>query len=291
MTDTVGDRAHERQSSPPTRRVVDVMSLLIDQAGESLTLAEIVRATSIPRGTAHAIAAQLCDLGWLIRDDANEFRLGPEFLTASRRAARLDMVAAAASPALKSLVELTGIPTFLARRSGDVISVADQMMPENNPDQWTSPLRRMSLRPPLCREFVAWARPTERTHWLSQAPVDQRPRLDAVLTAIADRGYSIERITGNHRAIIDTLGDLDEMPAHLRERMSELVSELSAIDYLPSELTGEVGAVSVGAPIFDADGTVIASFVSCPNAVMPVADLATLGQQTQAAAAKVTTSI
>lgn len=291
MTDTVGDHAHKRQSSPPTRRVVEVMSLLIDRADESLTLAEIVRATNIPRGTAHAVATQLCELGWLIRDNDNEFRLGPEFLTASRRAARLDVVAAAAAPAMKSLVEQTGVPAFLARRAGEVISVADQAVPDSNPAQWTPPLKRMPLRPPLCREFVAWANPTDREQWLRQASADQRPRLTAVLKAIAARGYSIERITSHHRAIIDTLGNLEEMPQQLRARMSELVSELSAIDYLPAELIDEVGVVSLGAPIFDADGVVTASIVLCLNSVMPADQLAELGARVSATAATVTAAI
>ncbi|GAC60400.1 IclR family transcriptional regulator [Gordonia sp. PS3] len=291
MTATVGDGRPERQSSPPTRRVVDVMSLLVERAGDSLTLAEVVRVTGIPRGTAHAIATQLCELGWLSRRRDNSFSLGPEFLTVSRRAARLDLVAASAIPAMQTLVEETGVPAFLARRTGDLVTVADQVVPQTAPDSWVPPLRRVHLRPPLCREFIAWSDEPERTDWLAEASADQRARLAAVLDAIRDRGYSIERITGHHRAIIDTLGNLDEMPAQLRSRMSELVSELSAIDYLPAELTGEVGAVSVGAPIFDADGTAIGAIVSCPDSTMPADEVAGLGAATRAAADAVSAAV
>ncbi|EGD53888.1 regulatory protein IclR [Gordonia neofelifaecis NRRL B-59395] len=271
--------------------MVEMMSILVDRADETLTLAEIVRITGIPRGTAHAVATQLCALGWLTRHRDNSFALGPEFLTVSRRAARLDLVAAAAIPAMRELVRTTGVPAFLARRAADVVTVAEQVTPDSSPDSWVPPLRRMNLRPPLCREFVAWADAEERERWLEQAPHDQRPRLEAVLDAVRERGYSIERTTGHHRAIIDTLGSLDEMPAQLRSRMSELVSELSAIDYLPDELTGEVGAVSIGAPIFGPDRSVIASIVACPDSTMSSDELTELGTAARAAAGTVSTAI
>ncbi|MBM7367885.1 helix-turn-helix domain-containing protein [Gordonia hydrophobica] len=289
MTDTVGDDGTERQSSPPTRRVVDVMSLLVEHADTSLTLADIVRATGIPRGTAHAIVTQLCTLGWLTRRGDNTLTLGVIFLAASRRAARVDVVAAAAAPALQSLVHATGLPAFLAQRDGDTITVTDQLAPDSPPGSTPAapPVRSMQLRPPLCREFIAWSDDDTRAAWLQRAPADQRPRLTAVLAAVRDRGYSIERITDDHRAIIDALRHLDEMSAELRSRMAGLVSELSAIDYLPDELVDDVGAVSVGAPIFDDTGAVVAALVARPDRTMPVDELLRLGDAVRHSAAQV----
>lgn len=289
MTGTLGERATDRQSSPPTRRVVDVMRLLVETAGEPLTLADIVRSTGIPRGTAHAIVTQLCDLDWLTRHPDNSLTLGVDFLSTSRRAARVDIVAAAATPILSALVASTGIPAFLAQRNGDTITVTDHLAPDATPPP-PAPVRRLPLRPPLCREFVAWADDDTRTDWLNQAPADQRPRLSETLSAIRERGYSIERITDHHRSIIDALGALDEVPAQLRSRMVDLVSELSAIDYLPDELVDDVGAVSLGAPIFDGD-VVVAALVSCPDRTMPAADLTALGEAVRRAAAAATDAL
>lgn len=275
MTVTVGDDGMERQSSPPTRRVVDVMSLLVEHAGTGLSLAEIVRATGIPRGTAHAVVTQLCALGWLTRRADNTISLGASFLATSRQAARVDIIGAAAGPILESLVNTVDLPAFLAQRDGDSVTVTDHLAPASSPVPPHA--RSMPLRPPLCREFVAWSDDDTRAAWLELAPADQRPRLTAVLDAVRDRGYSIERITDDHRAIIDALGSLGEMPAGLRSRMADLVSELSAIDYLPDELVGEVGAVTVGAPIFDDEGTVVAALVACPDRTMPADELLVLG--------------
>ncbi|ALG83724.1 IclR family transcriptional regulator [Gordonia phthalatica] len=289
MTVTVSDDGTERQSSPPTRRVVQVMSLLVEHADTGLTLADIVRSTGIPRGTAHAVATQLCDLGWLTRRPDNSFTLGLSFLATSRRAARIDIVATAAAPALQALVDATGTPAFLAQRDGDAVTVTDHAGPPST--VVSTPVRRMALRPPLCREFVAWADASTRDTWLAGAPDDQRPRLTAALDAIRERGYSIERITDDHRAIIDALNGLAGAPSGLRARMADLVSELSAIDYLPDELVGEVGAVSIGAPIFDGDGAVVAALVSRPDRTMPAAELSTLGETVQRFAARASTEL
>lgn len=294
MTSTVSDDGTERQSSPPTRRVVQVMSLLVEHADSGLTLADIVRSTGIPRGTAHAVATQLCDLGWLTRRPDNSFALGLSFLSTSRRVAQIDIVAAAAGPALQALAAATRTPAFLARRDDDAVTVTDHASSTSTvarPPTGPMPLRRLPLRPPLCREFVAWADDSAREAWLNRSPDDQRPRLIAALDAIRDRGYSIERITDDHRAIIDALNGLAEAPSGLRSRMADLVSELSAIDYLPHELTGEVGAVSVGAPIFDADGAVVAALVSRPDRTMTATDLTALGRTVARFAARASTEL
>lgn len=265
------------------------MSLLVEQPDARLTLADIVRSTGIPRGTAHAIVMQLCALGWLTRHSDNSLSLGLTFLAASRRAARVDIVAAAAAPALRALVQSTGVPAFLAQRDGDAVTVTDQASPEALSS--STPVRSMPLRPPLCREFVAWADDDTRAAWLGAAPADQRPRLSAVLDAVRERGYSIERITDDHRAIIDALGNLGEMPAGLRSRMADLVSELSAIDYLPDELVGEVGAVSIGAPIFDDDGAVVAALVARPDRTMTADELFRLGDAVHRSATQICTRL
>jgi len=270
------------------------MKLLVEASSDTLTLADVVRATGIPRGTAHAIVTQLCDLGWVTRHSDNSLTLGVDFLATSRRAARVDIVAAAATPHVAALVESTDIPAFLAQRRGDTITVTDHLAPGPSPSPTVTspaaPVRHMELRPPLCREFIAWADDDTRAAWLNRAPADQRPRLTAVLGAIRERGYSIERITDHHRAIIDALGDLDEMPAQVRARMVDLVSELTAIDYLPDELVDEVGAVSLGAPIFDGD-VVVAALVSCPDRTMPAARVTALGDAVRRAAAAATAAL
>lgn len=303
MTSTVSDddpgRQQARSPSPPTGRVVRVVELLADTADGTLSLAEIVRLTGLSRATAHAIVTELSVHGWVRRDPADgTFDLGPRFLALARTAIRTDPLADIAGEPLRRLAAERSVGCFLAQLvDDDTITVVDHARPDDttapgNAD--SHPLmtqgRRIRLRPPISREFIAWADADIRAAWLARAPEASRTRLAMVLDAIVERGYSIERLTPEHTAVIDALGALDSVPGPLRTRVSDLLSELTTIDYLPGELIGEVSAVTVGAPIVD-DGRVVAAIVSCPNSTMPAADLIDLGAATRAAADTVTAAL
>ncbi|MFT3899090.1 MAG: helix-turn-helix domain-containing protein [Gordonia sp. (in: high G+C Gram-positive bacteria)] len=288
MTPTVGDQPTERQPSPPTRRAVAVLAAVVDASttrpDRHSTLADIVRDTGMSRATAHAIVAELVGLGWLNRDDAGTITLGPDFLATAARALDGDRLSTSARPVLAALSSDLGMPVFLARRiDDDTITVV-----EYAPDRTDAPHlqigRPITLRPPICREFLAWEPADVQQRWLGRARPEDRDRLRRVLTAVADRGYSVERITDEHRAVMDSLAEMSSVPASLRSRVGALVSELAAIDYLPAELVGEVGAVTVGAPVFDGD-RVVASVVACPNATMSADDLDRVGRAAVASAA------
>ncbi|MCF8609638.1 helix-turn-helix domain-containing protein [Gordonia sp. HY285] len=285
MSQTLGARSPRRQPSPPTRRVAVVLDCVISFAGHPPTLADIVRETALPRATVHAIVAELADLGWLTRHDDLTITVGPAFLSTARTAIGDDSLAVAARPALTRLVADTGVIAFLARPVDDrTITVVEYATPEGTAapatDSWAQPGRPIRLHPPICREFVAWADGTVRDEWLARAPEGDRARLRDVLAEIADRGYSIERITDGHRTVIDTLAGLDTVPAELRGRVRDLLGELSTIDYLAGELTddAEVGAVTIGAPITDGTGRVVGALVSCPHTTMDGRELKRWGE-------------
>ncbi len=279
-----------------------VLDYIVAHAGRPPTLADIVRDTQLPRATVHAIVAELVDAGWLTRrSDTGGVGLGPAFLHTARRAVGADRLVVDARPAMESLVAQTGAPCFLARRIDDeTITVVEYCWPldsargsERDPArrsatdaEWMKPNRPIRLRPPICREFVAWSDTAAQDAWLGAAPEAEQARLRAVLKEIRSRGYSIERITDGHRAVIDALSALDSVPTALRARVGSLLTELSAIDYLADELADdtEAGAVTVGAPIRDATGTVIGAIVSCPHTTMSGRQLREWGAQTVAAA-------
>jgi DNA-binding IclR family transcriptional regulator len=113
--------------------------------------------------------------------------------------------------------------------------------------------------------------------------------LHDVLEAICDRGYAVERLTNDHAEMIDALASLRDSPVSdtLRSRVAGLLAELTTIDYLPDEAVGVVAVVTIGAPIVDPDGTVIASVVACPNREMTAEEMAHLGAAVTAAADRV----
>lgn len=270
-----------------------VLDCVVTLSDHSPTLADIVRETALPRATVHAIVAELADLRWLIRHDDLTITVGPAFLSTARTAigGGGDSLAASARPALNQLVAETGVIAFFARRVDDqTITVVEYATPAGTTAPatggWAQPGRPVRLHPPICREFIAWEDDAARTDWLDRAEPRDRDRLRSALAEITERGYSIERITDGHRAVIDALADLDAVPAGLRGRVRDLAGELSTVDYLASELTddAEVGAVTVGAPITDDTGHVVGALVSCPHTTMTGRELKRWGEKVAEAA-------
>ncbi|WP_030173994.1 MULTISPECIES: helix-turn-helix domain-containing protein [Actinomycetes] len=286
MTVTVGDSMPVGQPSPPTQRVVRVIELLAEQTGGRLTLAEIVRRTGFSRATAHAVLTQLTIDGWVAREDG-QFAIGAGFVALARQAERGYPLRRLAAPMIHELAADLGMPAFLAERVAEQITVTELV---GVPDmQWIRPGRRIALRPPVCREFVAWAPEAERQRWIDSAPPGARDRLHDVLEVICDRGYAVERLTGDHAEMIDALASLRDSPVSdtVRSRVAGLLAELTTIDYLPEESVGVVAVVTIGAPIIDSEGTVIASIVVCPNREMSADEMAHLGTSVAAAADRV----
>ncbi|WP_238422234.1 IclR family transcriptional regulator [Gordonia sp. 'Campus'] len=301
MTQTVGDFSDARQpargASPPTSRVVAIVELLARAEQPSLTLAEIVRQTSLSRATAHAIVSELVSSGWLVRDPvAGTFTVGPGFVALARNTDGADHLIRWAASAARELCRRFEIPCFVARRtSADTVTLASHafpphLAPDSEPHPWLRNGSRIRLRPPICREFIAWDPPEARSEWVAQAAESTRTRLRLVLDVVAERGYSIERMTDDHVAMIEALSSLDTMSETLRARVGDLLTELSVIDYLPEELdacaadgTG-IPVVTIGAPVFDAAGRVAAAIVACPNTTLGIDELRELGEATRAAA-------
>ncbi len=262
-----------------------------------MTLAEIVRQTSMSRATAHAVVSELVECGWLIRDpSAGTFAVGPAFVGLVRSAESADHLVRWAASAARELCDRFDIPCFVARRtSTDAVTLASHafpahLTPESATHPWLRNGSRIRLRPPICREFIAFDPDDARSDWVGQAAESTRTRLRMVLDVVADRGYSIERMTDDHVAMIEALSSLDTMSDTLRARVGDLLTELSVIDYLPEEIdacaaddTG-VPVVTIGAPVFDAGQRVVAAIVVCPNRELRVDELHRLGEATRAAA-------
>ncbi|MEC3920138.1 IclR family transcriptional regulator [Nocardia sp. CDC160] len=279
---------------------MQAIELLSRHPGERLTLARIVRATGMSRATAHAVLTQLTADGWTIRDADGNYGLGLGLVTVARRAESAFPLRGLALNPMRRLADDHGIPVFLAEleRQGDAPSAGTDAIVITEvigtpPVPWIRNARRMPFAPPVCREFVAWAPDSERTAWLAAADPRHRPRLEAVLDAIAARGYSVERLADDSAPMLEALATLRHSPVTdpLRHRLSAMIADLITIDYLPDELTDHNAVVSIAAPIFSPTGTVIASVVACPDTNLSATRLRALADATIEAATTVTTTL
>ncbi|OXR44075.1 HTH-type transcriptional regulator KipR [Nocardia cerradoensis] len=273
--------------SPPTHRVVRVIELLSRRPAEHLSLARIVRESGLSRATAHAVLTQLTADGWTVRDLDGNYGLGMGLLAVARRAEAAFPLRRLAADLLREFVAEQGFPVFLAERDDGSIIITEVAGTPSVP--WIRQGRRLPLAPPVAREFIAWAPASERTTWIGHADPAHRERLLAVLDAVRDRGYSVERLADESAPILEALAALRNSPVTdpLRNRLGSMITDLITIDYLPDELGAENAVVTVAAPIFAGD-RVIAAVVACPDTRLSAQHLTTLGAAITATAEKIT---
>ncbi|WP_030514771.1 IclR family transcriptional regulator [Nocardia sp. NRRL WC-3656] len=273
--------------SPPTHRVVRVIDLLSRRPAEHLSLARIVRETGLSRATAHAVLTQLTTDGWTVRDLDGNYGLGMGLLAVARRAEAAFPLRRLAADLLREFVAEQGFPVFLAERDDGSIIITEVAGTPSVP--WIRQGRRLPLAPPVAREFIAWAPASERTAWIAHADPAHRERLLAVLDAVRDRGYSVERLADESAPVLEALAALRNSPVTdpLRNRLGSMITDLITIDYLPDELGAENAVVTVAAPIFAGDG-VIAAVVACPDTRLSAQRLTALGAAITATAERIT---
>ena len=254
--------------SPPTRRVVAVVELLVDRAGTPLTLAEICRELRISRSTGHAILHTLRVCEWVLRDPlSGKYSPGPGLPTPPSAATPLSRVLRA--PLHKLCTEL-GMAVCISEVSDGSITVIDAASPGANPP----PVRagvRLPFVAPFGREFVAWAPTAARERWMDAAGAANdvyRARMPKVLTEVRERGYGIERLSDPLLRVYTALLALDNGngPDPVSVRLAGAVADLTVVDFLPDELP-EVDAhplATISAPIFDEHGTAVMSVSAQP---------------------------
>lgn len=277
------DEAAGQDLSPPTRRVVAVVELLVDRGDNPLTLAEICRELRISRSTGHAILHTLRACNWVVRDPlSGKFGPGPGLPTTPSAATPLSRVLRA--PLHKLCTEL-GMAVCISEVSDSSITVIDAASPGADPP----PVRagvRLPFVAPFGREFVAWAPATARERWMDAAgaPNDAyRVRMPQVLKEIRERGYGIERLSDPLLRVYTALLALDngDGPDPVSVRLAGAVADLTVVDFLPDELP-EVDAhplATISAPVFDEHGTAVISVSAQPYRQLTPQQVRTIGVQ------------
>ncbi|MGU3292788.1 helix-turn-helix domain-containing protein [Williamsia sp. M5A3_1d] len=269
---TVNTAASERQPvSAPTHRVVTVVEFLVSDPTARPSLAEIVRAVGMTRATAHAVLTQLCADGWVVRGDDNRFAPASAFLGRMAASARTRPMVTICGPAIRAAADDLAMPILLAEREDASIIVTDIA----GDIAWAQVGTRIPVGAPLCREFIAWEQPTERSEWLDTVPPPARETVARLLDTVRDRGFTVENLGREATEVMATLHSVhraDSAPA-VQRRVADLLIDLMTSDYRPEELSATVPTMSVAVPIASigqvgAGGShrVIASLVACPGA-------------------------
>ena len=213
--------------APAVDRAVDVLDFLADNPRDTFSLSELARRLDLNKASAHATLNALVDRGYLLRHPVRkDYRLGPRLIAVGEAAREQYPVVEFARDELRRLSEDIGTECVASAPIGDEMVIVDRAGPVRPIGLSIAVGHRFPLVPPMGTIFMAWSTPDQIDEWLRRVEVDEeRERYRSALVNVRDRGWSAGRDTDDYQL-------------------------------LEMERATEWSVTTLGAPVFDAEGTV-----------------------------------
>lgn len=279
-------------SSPPTRRVVDVVELLTEQAGTAIRLSDIVKALNLNQATAFAIMKELVDAGWVTRDPARKtFSIGGGLVSLAQKIDRSPSIRQAAESTLRTVAIETGYAGSVSERSAEellITAFVDASDPAHG--QWRPAVgERLPFAAPFGPAFAAWDPEKARAAWIERCGVTGqgfRGQLAQLLADTLAQGYSVERTSPEMVSAIPVMVRL-QAAAISESVRADLDKVLVEITNGPAAQSGSgqrqyVGAVT--APVFGPAGNVTHNISLHPFTPLSARRIDQLGRRLRLAA-------
>lgn len=256
----------------PTRRVMEVVGLLASTA-EPVTTTTMSRTLGASRSTLHAVLSELHAGKWAekMRDG---WVAGPALRALARTVGTEPDLARLARPALAGVADHTGLATAALQLRGDVVEVVDHVRGGVRTSSSSTGLatgHTIAFRAPFVRDIAAHLPRDLREQWLADGGLTDaaRARIETVLPEVRRRRWSVDRLTPARRELLRMADALETsgIGPHVRDRVSELFTELSAIDVTGPELTPEsdLAVFTISAPVLGAGGVAAGSIAAVPG--------------------------
>ncbi|MFR9753543.1 helix-turn-helix domain-containing protein [Nocardia sp. 004] len=248
----------DRSSSPPTRRVVDIVSLLAG-ADAPISTAGIAEQLGIARATASAILSELTTAGWAVRDPTRGYIIGPALAGLPTAALPHDV-----GDLLAELAARTGYGATFSRIEPDRLTVLDVRHGVDRVVPGIPVGHRVPLQFPAGAGVMPWRPAREQNIWLRTATEDDdQHNACALLALVRERGIAVFRPRADDAGLVDLLADLlsavgsELLRPQLRTRTLRQLAALTARPFTRAELdSDEILPLSyLAAPVFDANGT------------------------------------
>jgi DNA-binding IclR family transcriptional regulator len=143
-----------------------VLNFFAAHPEQAFTLTDIVRSLGLNRATCHSLLAALVDEGYLYRDNAKAYRLGPALAALGEAAHRSFKPVAIARDGMRRLADERRAVCIGAARVGGEMVILERAAGAPELGHELYPGRRFPLRPPSGVSFIAWAPKTEVREWL-----------------------------------------------------------------------------------------------------------------------------
>ena len=221
-------------SSPPTRRVIEVLTALGD--GKARTASELAHGLGISGSTVALVLAELDVAKFVTRDEEKRYALGPGLLPLLRGVRTRYPLLGVATGALAELTASTGCPCSATRIGADHLEVIAASDGEAG--------GRFPLDPPYGATVYGHRSNGEVRTWLAGTPARDRKRWDSVLRQVRERGVTCWGVEGAPEATDEVLALLDGVVTadggvDLREQVSRLFARLGGKGYTEAEVDGE----------------------------------------------------
>lgn len=286
--------------SPAVLRAADLLHHLASHPAQRFTVSELARHVGLARATCDTVLLALSERGFVRRDAALRYELGPACIVVGDAARQANPALRTAAEHAEALARRESAVTAVSIRDGEETRVA-------NVFDFGPPLalrarvgEAIQLVPPFGASFVAWDDEAGIRWWLDRADPPLSPseaaRYRAALDAVRRRGFSVTRMTARQPVLIEALerlvgdGDVDDA----RRARDEAVRQMTHSEYLAGELDldGTMRVAQVSAPVFEADGRIGASIMLLgPTHEVTAGEIAELGARVLAAASAATAAV
>jgi DNA-binding IclR family transcriptional regulator len=251
-------------TSPPTRRVVQVIEHLAALGDHEATLSEISRALGLAPPTCLNVLNELVEAQWVTRrahGRSKTYALGPQLATIAASAHHTRDPAALARRAAAQLAARLQLPCTVTVVGDAEMTIIDRFGPPGPFDTVTRVGEVIPIEPPLARAAVIWKRDPAPKAWIEGLPASEhtdRERFERVVDASRRSGFNISGFSEREVHLHGLLAELSSRPGSekLVEQFRAVASEWRQRDLLPDEIDPS-GRYSVGyaiAPVFDHDG-------------------------------------
>lgn len=248
-------------SSPPTRRVVEVVQLITRRAGTPIRLSDIVHELGLNQATASAVLGELVTAGWVDRDPATKtYSVGNALGDLAAQISQRPSGRQAAEAVARAMAAHSRCAVSVSERQGDQLVITTFIRAaEGVDDPWRPTVGgRLPYAAPFGPAYAAWQPLPEQRAWIERGGARDeglRAQLQQLLTETRTRGYSVESINPEVVEAVPVMARLqsealsESMRVHLAEVLIEIaggpVGEGTARGGRPRY----VGAIT--APFFD----------------------------------------
>lgn len=198
-----GSAPLEGEGSAPRGGILSRYALILDAVAASpngLSFAEIMRATNLPRGTAHRLIGALSEVGYIEPADSRKiYVLGRRLVRLLYLRTPREILIDLARPVLERLVERFAETAFLAKLESDRVESIAMVLPEAERHSYVQPGRVMPLHAAASAKAIFAFQPDSLINHVLQRPRDAftpkshtaKKQILAELAEVRKKGYAV----------------------------------------------------------------------------------------------------